>query len=60
MLSSAEGAYEPQTKAAQLGSTPTDTTDHSPRLQERGDDYPWGFILGCEEGAGQDLGALVQ
>lgn len=39
---------------------PTGTTDHSPGLWERGNVSPQGFILGCEEGTGWDVGALLQ
>lgn len=35
-------------------------TDHMPRLWERGNNCPQGFILGCDEGAVRDLGALMQ
>lgn len=39
---------------------PTDTTDHSPRLQERENDFSWVFIHGCEERVGWDVGISIQ
>lgn len=56
--SSTEGVYELQTKAALLGST---HRHHRPlaRLLQRGNNSPPGFILGCEEGAGRNLRALI-
>lgn len=57
--SSTEGAYKPQTKAAQLRSTQRHDRPHA-QAMGGGNTCPWGFILGCDEGVVWDLGALMQ